>query len=67
MKYLCLPDHSRYGRIKESCERESEGVVSVFVLQLPEVGHPPVMAIDGKTAGGTITQQEPIGVHVLAA
>jgi predicted transposase YbfD/YdcC len=41
--------------------------VSAFLLQLPEVEQHQVISIDGKTARGTITRDDPFGLHLLAA
>jgi len=41
--------------------------MSEFIRQRPEVGQGVVIAIDGKTLRGTITRDDPFGLHLLAA
>lgn len=64
-----LPHHTTYRRIFESVLNgdELERVLSEFVSQRPQAGQPVVIAIDGKTLRGTITRDDPFGVHLLAA
>jgi hypothetical protein len=46
LKYSCLPHHSTYRRILESCESEIDRVVSAFLLQLPEVEQHQVISVN---------------------
>jgi len=69
LKCARLPHHSTYRRILESVldPDEFERMMSDFIQQCPEVGQEMVIAIDGKTLRGTITQDDPFGLHLLAA
>ena len=64
-----LPHHTTYRRIFESGlnPEELERLLSAFICQLPQVGQAVVIAIDGKTLRGTITRDDPFGVHLLTA
>jgi predicted transposase YbfD/YdcC len=64
-----LPHHSTYRRIFESVlsGEELERSLSEFISQRPPAGQEVVIAIDGKTLRGTITRDDPFGVHLLAA
>jgi len=64
-----LPHHSTYRRILESVlsGEELERTLSAFISQLPQAGQEVVIVIDGKTLRGTITREDPCGVHLLAA
>jgi predicted transposase YbfD/YdcC len=64
-----LPHHSTYRRILESVLSgdELERTLGEFVSQLPQAGQSVVIALDGKTLRGTITPDDPFGVHLLAA
>jgi predicted transposase YbfD/YdcC len=69
LKYKRLPHHSTYRRIMtDEVEGENlERIVSGYLSQTPENGQDVVIAIDGKTVRGTITQDDPFGLHLLAA
>lgn len=69
LKRSQLPHHSTYRRILASVLNgdELERLLSEFIRQLPQVGQSVVIAIDGKTLRGTITPEDPFGVHLLAA
>ena len=64
-----MPHHSTYRRVLGECidEDEFEQIVSDFWVQQPEVGKSMVISIDGKTLRGTITLDDPFGLHLLAA
>jgi predicted transposase YbfD/YdcC len=64
-----LPHHSTYRRILESVldGDEFERMMSEFIRQLPEVGQSVGIVLDGKTLCGTITREDPFGLHLLAA
>ncbi len=64
-----LPHHTTYRRIFESVlsGEELEHTLSAFIRQLPQVSQAVVIAIDGKTVRGTITREDPFGLHLLAA
>lgn len=64
-----LPHHSTYRRIFERVlsGEELERTLSEFVGQRPEAGQSVVIALDGKTLRGTITREDPFGLHLLAA
>ena len=69
LKRSRLPHHSTYRRILETVldGDEFERAMSEFIGQRPEVGQGVVIAIDGKTLRGTITREDPFGLHLLAA
>ena len=64
-----LPHHSTYRRIltDEISAEELEIIVSEYLAQLPMRGQDIVIVIDGKTVRGTITPEDPFGLHLLAA
>ena len=64
-----LPHHTTYRRILETGLEgdEFERTLGAFVSQLPQAGQSVVIAMDGKTLRGTITREDPFGVHLLAA
>lgn len=64
-----LPHHSTYRRILDTGVdgEELEQLISEFLTQLPQVGQSVVIALDGKTLRGTITAEDPFGLHLLAA
>jgi predicted transposase YbfD/YdcC len=64
-----LPHHTTYRRIFESVlsGEELERTLGEFIRQLPQAGQAVVIAIDGKTLRGTITPEDPFGLHLLAA
>jgi len=69
LKRKRLPHHSTYRRIltDEIQEDELEVIISEYLGQLPKKGQDVVIAIDGKTVRGTITREDPFGLHLLAA
>ena len=69
LKRARLPHHSTYRRILESVldQDEFERTMRDFIEQRREVGQEVVIAIDGKTLRGTITRDDPFGLHLLAA
>jgi predicted transposase YbfD/YdcC len=64
-----LPHHSTYRRIltEEISTDEMEVIFSEYLSQLPKRGQEIVIVIDGKTVRGTITFEDPFGLHLLAA
>jgi predicted transposase YbfD/YdcC len=64
-----LPHHSTYRRVlaEEVDDDELERLVGNYLAQLPRHGQDVVIAIDGKTVRGTITAEDPFGLHLLAA
>ena len=64
-----LPHHSTYRRIlTEKIDDEAlERLISEYVAQLPHDGQAMVVVIDGKTVRGTISLEDPFGLHLLAA
>lgn len=64
-----LPHHTTYRRVLAKIgEGETfERLLHDFWSQAPQVGHSVVIALDGKTLRGTITLQDPFGLHLLAA
>jgi predicted transposase YbfD/YdcC len=69
LKYKRLPHHSTYRRVlaDEVDGDELERLVGNYLAQLPRHGQDMVIAIDGKTVRGTITAEDPFGLHLLAA
>jgi len=69
LKRQRLPHHSTYRRIltDEIDADELEAIVSAYLAQLPKRGQEVVIVIDGKTVRGTITAEDPFGLHLLAA
>jgi len=69
LKYKRLPHHSTYRRIM-TAEVEGddlEQMVSEYLSQVSKNEQGIVIAIDGKTVRGTIRQDDPFGLHLLAA
>ena len=69
LKHKRLPHHSTYRRIltDEVDGDELEQIIGEYLAQLPRSGQDVVIAIDGKTVRGTITADDPFGLHLLAA
>jgi len=69
LKRKRLPHHSTYRRIlsDEVSTEELEVIFSEYLGQLPKRGQDMVIVIDGKTVRGTITAEDPFGLHLLAA
>lgn len=69
LKRQRLPHHSTYRRIlsNEVSAEELEVIFSEYLAQLPKRGQDMVIVIDGKTVRGTITAEDPFGLHLLAA
>ncbi len=69
LKYKRLPHHSTYRRVlaDEIEGDELERLMGEYLAQLPRHGQDTVIVIDGKTVRGTITAEDPFGLHLLAA
>jgi len=69
LKHKRFPHHSTYRRVlaEEIDGDELEREVGAYLSQLPRKGQDMVIAIDGKTVRGTITMEDPFGLHLLAA
>ena len=69
LKYKRLPHHSTYRRVlaEEVDGEDLERITAAYLSQLPRHGQDTVIAIDGKTVRGTITAEDPFGLHLLAA
>jgi predicted transposase YbfD/YdcC len=69
LKSKRLPHHSTYRRVlSDEVEGDDlERMVGEYLSQLPRHGQDTVIAIDGKTVRGTITAEDPFGLHLLAA
>jgi len=69
LKYEHMPHHSTYRRVlgEEVGSEEFERIMKEYWEQVPGKGHETVIAIDGKTVRGTITAEDPFGLHLLAA
>jgi predicted transposase YbfD/YdcC len=67
LNYACLPHHSTYRRILALYGSELEGVIELFLAQLVEKKTYRLITLDGKTSRGTITSDDPFGLHLLTA
>jgi predicted transposase YbfD/YdcC len=67
LSYPRLPDHSTYSRILEVYESELERVITLFLTRLSGVKEYQMIVIDGKTMRGTISADDPFGLHLLTA
>ncbi len=67
LNYSKMPHHSTYRRIMGTYEIELERVITIFLAQLAEKKEYQVISIDGKTLRGTITPDDPFGLHLLTA
>jgi predicted transposase YbfD/YdcC len=69
LKRKRLPHHSTYRRIltDEVSADDLELIFREYLEQLPRRGQEMVIVIDGKTVRGTITVEDPFGLHLLAA
>jgi hypothetical protein len=69
LKYKRLPYLSTYRRVlgEEVVRDEMERLMGEYLARLPRHGQDTVIAIDGKTVRGTITSEDPFGLHLLAA
>jgi predicted transposase YbfD/YdcC len=67
LSYSCMPHHSTYRRIMETHESELDRITVKFLKQLSEKKSYQLVVIDGKTLRGTITPDDPFGVHLLTA
>lgn len=69
LKCKRLPHHSTYRRVLGEVvnEEELEQIIAAYLAQLPRAGQGVVVVLDGKTLRGTITREDPFGLHLLAA
>lgn len=67
LSYVRLPHHSTYRRIMEAHEEELDRVITKFLMRLSEKTAYEIVVIDGKTLRGTITSDDPFGVHLMTA
>lgn len=69
LKRKRLPHHSTYRRILTNEIRgdDLEVIFGEYLAQLPKHGQDVVIVLDGKTVRGTITAEDPFGLHLLAA
>lgn len=69
LKYPHVPHHSTYRRILGEVVdgEELERLVKEYFTQPPSEGQRVILVIDGKTVRGTITREDPFGLHLLAA
>jgi predicted transposase YbfD/YdcC len=63
-----MPHHSTYRRLLAGVGGDDfDALIGDFLAHLSEVGEEVIIAIDGKTFRGTITLDDPFGLHLLAA
>jgi len=68
LKRRKMPHHSTYRRLLgEVGGDEFDALIGDYLAALPGVGQEVVIAIDGKTLRGTISFDDPFGLHLLAA
>jgi predicted transposase YbfD/YdcC len=69
LKHEKLPHHSTYRRVFSEVINgdELEKTIAGYLAQVPRSGQSVVIAIDGKTVRGTISCEDPFGLHLLAA
>jgi predicted transposase YbfD/YdcC len=69
LKYPHVPHHSTYRRILGEVVNadELERLVGAYFAQKSTTGQRVIIVIDGKTIRGTITREDPFGLHLLAA
>lgn len=69
LKRQRMPHHSTYRRIltDEISADDLEGIFNQYWAQHPRRGQEVVIVIDGKTVRGSITAEDPFGLHLLAA
>ena len=69
LEYKRLPHHSTYRRVLSEVVDgdEFEALISAYLGSLPQDGQEVVLSMDGKTVRGTITAEDPFGLHLLAA
>lgn len=67
LHYARMPHHSTYRRILATHESELDRVLTLFLAQLAEKKAYQVITIDGKTVRGTITPDDPFGLHLMTA
>ena len=69
LDYKHLPHHSTYRRVLSEVVDgdELEALISEYLGGLPQDGQAVVISMDGKTVRGTITADDPFGLHLLAA
>lgn len=67
LSYPRMPHHSTYRRILANYEHELDRVISLFLEKLVEKKAYQVITLDGKTVRGTISPDDPFGVHLLTA
>lgn len=67
LNYPHMPHHSTYRRILATHEEEVERVVTVYLERLAGEQEYQRVVIDGKTMCGTITFEDPFGLHLFTA
>ncbi len=69
LKHKRLPHHSTYRRILAEVVDSAalDKTIGDYLEQLPREKQDVVISIDGKTVRGTITAEDPFGLHLLAA
>ena len=65
--YSRMPHHSTYRRILATYESELGRVIELFLIQLAGKKTYQLITLDGKTSRGTITSDDPFGLHLLTA
>lgn len=67
LSYPRMPHHSTYRRILATYGSELEQVTETFLMHLAEKKTYRLIALDGKTSRGTITDEDSFGLHLLTA
>jgi predicted transposase YbfD/YdcC len=67
LAYSRMPHHSTYRRIMANYEDELDRVTTEFLEQLSKEKQYQIVVLDGKTLRGTLTSDDPFGVHLLSA
>jgi hypothetical protein len=65
--YSRMPHHSTYRRILTTHESELGRVVELFLMQLAEKKAYQLITLDGRISRGTLTVDDPFGLHLLMA
>jgi len=67
LNYSRMPHHSTYRRILATYQSELERVITSFLSRLAGSKEYWIITVDGKTIRGTITADDPFGLHLFTA